>query len=256
MDELTISPIQAFSDNYIWLLKCGKNAFVVDPGDAAPVIKTLKKQNLTLKGILITHHHFDHTGGVQVLKQHTGCDTWGPDTSPAGEFDHIVREGDKVQVLGTSFSVIAVPGHTLDHIAYYSELGQALFCGDTLFVGGCGRVFEGTHNQMRVSLSKLRDLPATTQVFCAHEYTLANLKFAHMVEPNNDDLNQFLTICEAKRRRGLPTVPSTIAKELTYNPFLRWDYPEIRHGLEIAGRLVDNSEDGIFTTIREWKNQV
>jgi len=254
MATLTISPIPAFSDNYIWLIAADGLAFVVDPGEPGPVLETLKADNLNLAGVLVTHHHFDHTGAVMTLKGETSCEIWGPVESPAGPFDHMVAEGDTVEVLGARFQVLAVPGHTLDHIAYYSEGEQALFCGDTLFVGGCGRVFEGTPPQMRASLEKLIQLPPNTRVFCAHEYTLANLRFAVQVEPDNLALRETLLLCEEKRRQNLPTVPSLIGDELRYNPFLRWDSGAIRETLAQQARLEEDTEDGIFTAVREWKN--
>lgn len=254
MNMLTISPINAFSDNYIWLIKRGNQGFVVDPGEPGPVLAALKADGIELSGILITHHHFDHTGAVAALKDATGCAVWGPPDSPAGPYDHIVAEADSVTVLGVDFSVLNVPGHTLDHIAYYSAAEQALFCGDTLFVGGCGRVFEGTAPQMRASLEKLSRLPADTLIFCAHEYTLANLRFARLVEPQNAELSDFLAACERKREQNEPTVPSRISDELSCNPFLRWHSPEIMKTLEASGRLIDDSPDGIFTAVREWKN--
>jgi hydroxyacylglutathione hydrolase len=165
-----------------------------------------------------------------------------------------VTEGDIVSVLGVDFSVLNVPGHTLDHIAYYSAVEQVLFCGDTLFVGGCGRVFEGTPPQMRGSLEKLRGLPPETLIFCAHEYTLANLRFARLVEPKNSALSAFLSACESKRANDEPTVPSRISDELACNPFLRWDSPEVRETLKTAGKLAEDTADGIFTAVREWKN--
>ena len=192
MSVLNISPIRAFSDNYIWLISRENQAYVVDPGEPAPVLSALDEAGLQLAGILVTHHHYDHTGAVKALKEASGCDVWGPPESPAGPYDHILAEGTTVSVLGVDFSVLAVPGHTLDHIAYHSGGEKALFCGDTLFVGGCGRVFEGTAPQMRASLSKLARLPADTRIFCAHEYTLANLHFAQLVEPDNADLARFI----------------------------------------------------------------
>jgi len=180
MNMLTISPIRAFSDNYIWLIVRNNQAFVVDPGEPGPVLAALEAAAVKLSGILVTHHHFDHTGAVDALKTETGCEVWGPPDSPAGPYDQVVAEGDTVSVLGVDFSVLNVPGHTLDHIAYYSPAERALFCGDTLFVGGCGRVFEGTPSQMRGSLKKLRGLPPETLIFCAHEYTLDNLRFARL----------------------------------------------------------------------------
>ena len=251
---LTISPINAFSDNYIWLITRENQGFVVDPGEPGPVLSALEARGIELAGILVTHHHFDHTGAVDALKAETNCEVWGPPDSPAGPYEHIVAEGDTVSVLGTDFDVLDVPGHTLDHIAYYSPTQQALFCGDTLFVGGCGRVFEGTPPQMRASLEKLSRLPGDTSIFCAHEYTLANLRFARLVEPENAVLRDFLATCEQKREQNEPTVPSTISVELSCNPFLRWDSPDIRKTLEASGRLIDDSPDGIFTAVREWKN--
>ena len=254
MNMLTISPIRAFSDNYIWLIVRSNQAFVVDPGEPGPVLAALEAAAIELSGILVTHHHYDHTGAVDALKTETGCEVWGPPDSPAGPYDHIVAEGDTVSVLGVDFSVLNVPGHTLDHIAYYSPAEQALFCGDTLFVGGCGRIFEGTPPQMRESLEKLRGLPPETLIFCAHEYTLANLRFARLVEPENSTLSAFLSACESKRANDEPTVPSRISDELACNPFLRWDSPEVRETLKTAGKLAEDTADGIFTAVREWKN--
>ena len=254
MSVLNISPIRAFSDNYIWLISRENQAYVVDPGEPAPVLSALDEAGLQLAGILVTHHHYDHTGAVKALKEASGCDVWGPPESPAGPYDHILAEGTTVSVLGVDFSVLAVPGHTLDHIAYHSGGEKALFCGDTLFVGGCGRVFEGTARQMRASLSKLARLPADTRIFCAHEYTLANLHFAQLVEPDNADLARFIGACEDRRQNDQPTVPSLIGEELTYNPFLRWDSPAVRQTLADTGRLMDDTPDGVFTAVREWKN--
>jgi len=255
MGSLTISPINAFSDNYIWLISDGREAYVVDPGDAAPVMAKLSQSQLQLSGILITHHHFDHTGGVAQLQSSTGCETWGPANSPGGPYDHTLQEGAEVSVLGVYFSVLEVPGHTLDHIAFYSESEGIIFCGDTLFVGGCGRVFEGSPPQMRKSLEKLRQLPSQTRVFCAHEYTLANLHFARLVEPNNQQLEAFLAECEQRRCDNLPTVPSLLGAECEYNPFLRWDSPAVLAMLKEQGRVDDDSHDAVFTAVREWKNQ-
>ena len=254
MNDIAVTPIRAFSDNYIWLLYRDGEAFVVDPGDAAPVLEALASRRLALKGILITHHHLDHVGGLLQLKQATGCPVWGPTNSPATELDHTLTENDAVPVLGSMFRVLAVPGHTLDHIAFYCGDQDLLFCGDTLFVGGCGRVFEGTPSQMRASLAKLSGLPSATRVFCAHEYTLSNLRFAALVEPDNQALQQTLRECEERRRQEQPTVPSLMGDELRYNPFLRWSSPAIRQTLADQGRLVDDSDDGVFAAVREWKN--
>tara|TARA_B100001287_G_scaffold266093_1_gene259666 strand:+ start:91 stop:873 length:783 start_codon:yes stop_codon:yes gene_type:complete len=255
MDSLTISPIPAFSDNYIWLIQSAANAYVVDPGETEPVLKALEHHGLALMGILVTHHHYDHTGAIDALRQATGCAVSGPTESPAGPYDQIVQDGDIVDVLGVDFEVIAVPGHTLDHIAYVSRAENALFCGDTLFVGGCGRVFEGSNEQMRASLAKLAALPGSSRVFCAHEYTLTNLQFALQVEPENRALLEAMRHCTEKRDKGEPTVPSTLAEELRYNPFLRWDSPEIRQTLSNEGLLEQDSDDGVFAAAREWKNR-
>ena len=255
MTKLTISPIPAFSDNYIWLIHASQRAYVVDPGEPEPVLSALSEIGASLSGILVTHHHYDHTGAVESLKQTTGCIVWGPHDSPAGPYDQLVQEGDTVNVLGVDFDVISVPGHTLDHIAYYSSSQNALFCGDTLFVGGCGRVFEGSNQQMCASLAKLAALDDASRVFCAHEYTLANLEFALRVEPQNPALQTAMQSCQAKRARGEPTVPSTLAEERTYNPFLRWESPEIRQVLTDKGLLEEDTRDGVFSAVREWKNR-
>ena len=255
MTTLTISPIPAFSDNYIWLLHSSQEAFVVDPGEPEPVLNALSDIDASLNGILVTHHHYDHTGAVESLKESTGCTVWGPYDSPAGPYDKLLQEGDTVSVLGVDFEVMSVPGHTLDHIAYFSASEGALFCGDTLFVGGCGRVFEGSNKQMRASLEKLAALNGDSRVFCAHEYTLANLQFALRVEPQNQALQLAMKSCQAKRQRGEPTVPTTIAEERTYNPFLRWHSAEIRQVLMDEGLLEDDTHDGVFSAAREWKNR-
>jgi len=249
---LTVEPIQAFTDNYIWLLHDGTSAAVVDPGDPEPVLATLAERQLELRDILVTHHHFDHTGGLEVLKEATGCCVWGPINSKITAVDRRVSEADIVTVLDTDFSILEVPGHTLDHIAYVAE-GMA-FCGDTLFAGGCGRVFEGTFPMMRRSLSKLRQLPPDTRIYCAHEYTLANLSFAIAADPDNDTLKSRVTRCEALRRKGEPTVPSLLADELATNPFLRWDAPALIRNLAGLNRLEGQGGDAVFTGLRQWKD--
>lgn len=252
MAELVIQPIEAFSDNYIWLLTRGDQAFVVDPGDAAPVLERLETENLKLKGILITHHHFDHIGGVEALVSKTGCQIWGPKNTKMPFINTVLGEGDAVDVLGTQFDVMEIPGHTLDHIAYVGA--GAVFCGDTLFVGGCGRVFEGTLPMMRQSLARLRGLPGETQVYCAHEYTLANLAFAQMVAPQDDAILARTAECQELRAMGLPTVPSSIDRERSSNPFMRWDDPTIRDALTLHGRKIAEDGDLVFAELRQWKD--
>lgn len=251
---LTVEPIPAFDDNYIWLVTRdrGSAAFVVDPGDAEPVLQTLRDRGLSLEGILITHWHPDHTGGLATLKSRTGCRVWGPDSDRIDGVDVRVADGDVLDVLGVEFRVLAVPGHTLDHIAYFG--GDALFCGDTLFAGGCGRVFEGSFAMMRASLDKLRQLPDPTSVFCAHEYTLANLRFARAADPDNPALGERMRHCETLRASHQPTVPSSLETERQTNPFLRWDCPDLAAKLAGEGRLGTNSDDGVFEALRLWKD--
>lgn len=254
---LTIDPIPAFSDNYIWLIYDDSTgeAFVVDPGDAAPVEARLKDMQLSLSGILITHHHFDHTGGLEALRSSHNPIVYGPVNPAVDGIDHRLTAGDVIQVLGESFSVIEVPGHTLDHIAYFHDGDTPLlFCGDTLFAGGCGRVFEGTPPMMHASLASLAELPGDTRIYCAHEYTLANLAFAAAVEPDNSDLRQRVVDAEATRSRNEPTVPSNISLELKTNPFLRCAEPALLDALRKQGRLEGESGPEVFATVRGWKD--
>jgi hydroxyacylglutathione hydrolase len=222
---LTVTPLPAFNDNYLWLLTRGREAAVVDPGDAAPVRRALDRHNLRLTAILVTHHHGDHVGGVLDLKSRTGATVFGPAGEDIQGLDVRVCDGEHIDVLDTDFRIIDVPGHTAGHIAYFAagHSPPLLFCGDTLFACGCGRLFEGTAQQMLASLDALAALPASTRVHCAHEYTLSNIRFALTVEPGNVALRERAARDEATRQRGEPTVPSTIGLELATNPFLRGD---------------------------------
>jgi hydroxyacylglutathione hydrolase len=250
---MTIEPISAFSDNYIWHLQTRQGGnYVVDPGDGAPVLAVLKARNLTLDGVLITHWHPDHTGGLQVLKQATGCAVWGPNNPAIEGIDHRVTDGDGIVIDDMHFNVMAVPGHTLDHIAYHSH--GVLFCGDTLFAGGCGRVFEGTFPMMRASLATIKALPSDTLIYCAHEYTTSNLKFALIADPNNQHLKAQVDACVRLRTEGKPTVPSTLANEIATNPFLRWDDPAIINNLAKHNRLLGSGADDVFESLRRWKD--
>lgn len=254
---LTIQPIPAFNDNYIWLLyeQASRQAFVVDPGDATPVMQTLRRLNLELAGILITHHHLDHTGGLEKLCQAFSPVVYGPGNPAIKGITQNVAADDVVDVLGRQFRVIEVPGHTLDHIAYFHEAKQPLlFCGDTLFAGGCGRVFEGTPPMMHESLQELASLPADTIIYCAHEYTMANLAFARAVEPDNTALQQRVIEAQALRGKGRPTVPSMLSTELATNPFLRCDQPELLDALQAQGKLQGDSATEVFATVRGWKD--
>lgn len=251
-----IEPISAFSDNYIWCLHNDNGeAVVVDPGDATPVIEFLARRSLELSGILITHHHFDHVGGLEQLLHHRAIPVFGPPDS-APQISHKLADSDHAQVLGLDFEVLAVPGHTLDHIAYFAAKSSPplLFCGDTLFAGGCGRLFEGTAEQMHRSLSKLTALPAETEVYCAHEYTLANLRFAQAVEPKNAALAQRVDSDSAKRKQNQPTVPSTIAVELATNPFLRSHVDEVRDSAGEYASIPLTDDVATFAAVRRWKD--
>ncbi len=256
----TIHPIPAFSDNYIWAAsEAGSdNLCVVDPGDAGPVIEYLTANGLTLSTILITHHHADHTGGIQALSSKYSCSVIGPGTSGIKGITETVAEGDLITVFGQAFSVIEVPGHTLDHIAYYcadeDQSNPILFCGDTLFAAGCGRLFEGTPAVMHDSLNKLSSLAAATKVYCTHEYTLANLNFALAADATNTTLIQRIDREKAKRSAGLPTLPSSIDLELATNPFLRCSEPQLRESSKTRLGREPRDEVEVFATLRAWKD--
>lgn len=248
---LDISFIPAFKDNYIWLLRKGRDAVVVDPGDASPVLARLAEDGLQLKAILITHHHADHQGGISALTAAFQVPVYGPENESITGRTVALRGGQTVELLGQVFEVIAVPGHTAGHIAY--AMRGALFCGDTLFGAGCGRLFEGTPAQMYVSLSRLAALPAETLVYCAHEYTEANLRFALAVEPENMDVQQRLIACRETRAAGLPTVPTRLAEELATNPFLRSGELAVIRAAQMRNPAAQDPVS-VFTAIREWKN--
>ena len=250
-------PIPAFADNYLWLLHDSKRALIVDPGDAEPVLRTLDQYDLQLESILVTHHHADHTGGVDALRQATGAKVYGPATERIPEPFAPLREGDTVRALGLDFQVLDVPGHTAGHIAFYTPDvdGQPLlFCGDTLFSGGCGRLFEGTPAQMLASLDKLAALPGNTRVCCTHEYTLANLRFAVAVEPDNAELAAYQAQCQQLRAQGQPTLPGSISQEIQINPFLRTRQASV---LAAVHRFDASAHDEttVFAALRQWKNQ-
>ncbi|MCQ3830549.1 hydroxyacylglutathione hydrolase [Microbulbifer elongatus] len=249
---ITIRPIPAFNDNYIWHLQQNGEHWVVDPGDAAPVMRALQGERLS--GILLTHHHFDHTGGVPALTRTFDCPVYGPATIEG--VTHPLSDGADVNLMGNPCTVMAVPGHTLDHIAVLMEDGREryLFCGDTLFAGGCGRLFEGTPGQMHQSLARLAALPPHTRVYCTHEYTLANLAFALAVEPDNQQLVERQRAAAALRERDEPTLPSTIALERTTNPFLRTDQPSVRARAHQQGAPDTADAVEIFATLRQWKD--
>jgi hydroxyacylglutathione hydrolase len=265
MSDLAITPIPAFTDNYFWLLERDGRAAVVDPGDAAPVMQALERRGLTLEAILVTHHHADHVGGLAALTARHDVPVHGPAAEAAaiGGLTHLLREGDRVRLdaLALDFEVWEVPGHTLGHVAYvandprqkHSGAGFVL-CGDTLFSAGCGRLFEGTPEQMHRSLSRLAALPDATRVYCTHEYTLANLAFAAAVEPQSAAVREETARVRALRAAGAPSLPSTLGRERRINPFLRAADPAVadaarRHsGQDLATPLA------AFAALRRWKD--
>lgn len=256
--SLAVHAVPAFSDNYLWLIEGRsdpRRMAVVDPGDASAIVAALEARGATLEAILVTHHHADHVGGVQALRDRYRVPVYGPAAESIPGRTAALSGGDSVELagLGLTFEVIDVPGHTAGHIAYYGH--GALFCGDTLFVGGCGRLFEGTAAQMLASLDALAALPPETQVYCAHEYTASNLRFALAVEPVNADLVAHADLVARQREAGQRTVPSTIGVERRINPFLRTRLPAVKSAAErIAGHSLASEVD-VFATVRQWKNE-
>ncbi|UAW63953.1 hydroxyacylglutathione hydrolase [Mycoavidus sp. HKI] len=248
--------VPAFQDNYIWLVSDGQAAFVVDPGDATPVIAQLRERGWHLSAILLTHHHYDHVAGVASLLSRWDVPVYGPAQQTIDTVTHPLKHNDTVCLLAPQleFAVLEIPGHTNDHLAYFikgaEQTAPRVFCGDTLFASGCGRLFEGTPQQMLASLDALAALPSATRVHCGHEYTLANIRFALACEPNNLDLHTWQRQAHALRAQGKPTVPTTLAHEKRVNPFLRVDQAEIQQRLAVptSDRLAT------FIALREWKD--
>ncbi|HEX8986756.1 MAG TPA: hydroxyacylglutathione hydrolase [Rhodocyclaceae bacterium] len=255
MSPLEIIGLPAFADNYIWVLRAPSgNIAVVDPGDEEPVLDYLAESGTKLCAVLVTHHHGDHCGGVEALVAAHPAPVYGPAAESIAGVDRPLAGGDRVALpeLGVDFDVLAVPGHTRGHVAYYRR--GMVFCGDTLFGAGCGRLFEGTPATMQASLARLRALPPDTQVYCAHEYTQSNLRFAASVEPANEDIRRRAAEVTAMRAQGLPSVPSSLALECRTNPFLRWDAPDV---IAAAQRRLGHAPRGdveVFAAVREWKN--
>jgi hydroxyacylglutathione hydrolase len=254
--ELVALP--AFTDNYIWMLHDGQRSLVVDPGDADVVQRALDSRQLELAAILVTHHHADHVGGVDALRSRLAGPVFGPAHERIPPPFELLEGGARIEVLGLALDVIDVPGHTAGHIAYLHRPADGapplLFCGDTLFSAGCGRLFEGTPAQMHDSLSQLAALPGDTRVCCTHEYTLSNLRFARAVEPGNRDIVTHIGWCEDERARGRPTLPSTIERERRINPFLRVRVPAVAASAAAHG-AANESPVAVFAALREWKNQ-
>ncbi|MGB5563683.1 MAG: hydroxyacylglutathione hydrolase [Sedimenticolaceae bacterium] len=255
---IDIRPIPAFDDNYIWLLSRPghKGCAVVDPGDEDPVIERLRTEGLTLEAILITHKHGDHVGGIRGLKAiWPDAVVYGPVGEPIKALERRLQGGDRVELsgLGVAFDVLDVPGHTEGHIAYYGD--GALFCGDTMFAGGCGRVFSGTFEQLSDSLIRIGRLPPDTRAYCAHEYTLANLGFAAWVEPDNDDLEARIRRDQVRREHDEPTVPSLIGEELASNPFMRTDQAGVVGAASTWAGKDLNDRASVFRALRTWKDR-
>lgn len=254
---MQIHAVPAFADNYLWVIAAGGRAAVVDPGDADPIEAFLARHGLELTAILATHHHGDHVGGLAELAAHWKCPVFGPAGERIAGLTRRLAEGDRIEVpgIGASFGVLDVPGHTAGHIAYVRQGAEpVLFCGDTLFACGCGRLFEGTPAQMAASLAKLAALPPETRAYCAHEYTMSNIRFAEAVEPGNAALRERKAREAARRARNEPTVPMLIGDELDTNPFLRCAEPEVIASAERhAGRRLAGPVE-VFAELRQWKN--
>lgn len=259
---MKVTPIPAFDDNYIWAIHNGTSihggtdVVVVDPGDADPVIAAIEKYGWKLRAILLTHHHYDHTGGIEELTQLADIPVYGPAHESIKELTHPLTEGDQLNfdTIGIQLKVLDTPGHTRGHICYFGD--NILFCGDTLFAAGCGRIFEGTPAQMYESLEKIRHLPETTKIYCAHEYTLQNLGFARVAEPDNRDIVERLEQVNRARAEGIPSVPSTLAEELKTNPFLRSQQPVLaQNAAAFANRKLTTPAE-VFAVVRSWKDSL
>lgn len=254
MTAFTVFPLCAFSDNYIWTIRDDTHAVVVDPGDAQPVLDYLSREGLQLAGILNTHHHADHVGGNGALLERYKVPVFGPRDERIPDVSNRVGEGDRITLphFGTEMAVLEIPGHTRSHIAFHG--GSMLFCGDTLFAAGCGRLFEGTPEQMYTSLSRLAELPNDMRVYCGHEYTVSNIKFARAVEPDNKALAEWGMRAQHLRDHGQPTLPTDLALEKKTNPFLRCNERAVKESASRhAGRELKEPVE-VLAVIREWKN--
>ena len=250
---LSVEPIKAYTDNYIWLVSTNEGSIVVDPGESKEILNLIDTNEIDLKGVLITHHHYDHTNGLLDLTNKMNLEVYGPEKIEG--INNIVKESDKFSLIGIDFEVIEIPGHTLDHLAFYSSNNKdpILFCGDTLFAGGCGRVFEGTFEQMFKSLKRISKYPKETQVFCGHEYTLSNLKFALEVDKDNKQLADEYINVKKLISSDIPSLPTNLNKELKVNPFLRCNEINIKNKVIDKFDIIDDELE-IFTALRKWKD--
>ena len=251
---LSVEPLKAYADNYIWLVSTNEGSIVIDPGESNKIIDLMDKNKINLKGILITHHHFDHTNGLDHVLAKKKIDVYGPKNN-IDAINKVVSQSDKFNLIGMDFEVIEMPGHTLDHIGFYSfnDGDPILFSGDTLFAGGCGRVFEGTYEQMHQALNKLSKLPRNTKIYCGHEYTLSNLKFAKEVEPNNKQLEDEYINVETLVSSNQPSLPTTLEKEFNINPFLRCGVQDVQNKINEKFNITGNELE-IFVALRKWKD--
>ena len=250
---LSVEPIKAYTDNYIWLVSTNEGSIVVDPGESKEILNLIDTNEIDLKGVLITHHHYDHTNGLLDLTNKMNLEVYGPEKIEG--INNIVKESDKFSIIGIDFEVIEIPGHTLDHLAFYSSNSEdpMLFCGDTLFAGGCGRVFEGTFEQMFKSLKKISNYPKETKIFCGHEYTLSNLKFALEVDEDNKQLADEYINVKKLISSDIPSLPTNLNKELKLNPFLRCNENNIKNKIIEKFDIIDDELE-IFTALRKWKD--
>ena len=250
---LSVEPIKAYTDNYIWLVSTNEGSIVVDPGESKEILNLIDTNKIDLKGVLITHHHYDHTNGLLDLTNKMNLEVYGPKKIEG--INNIVKESDKFSLIGIDFEVIEIPGHTLDHLAFYSSNNKdpILFCGDTLFAGGCGRVFEGTFEQMFKSLKKISNYPKETKIFCGHEYTLSNLKFALEADEDNKQLADEYINVKKLISSDIPSLPTNLNKELKVNPFLRCNEINIKNKVIDKFDIIDDELE-IFTALRKWKD--
>ena len=250
---LSVEPIKAYTDNYIWLVSTNEGSIVVDPGESKEILNLIDANEIDLKGVLITHHHYDHTNGLLDLTNKMNLEVYGPEKIEG--INNIVNESDKFSLIGIDFEVIEIPGHTLDHLAFYSPNNEdpILFCGDTLFAGGCGRVFEGTFEQMFESLKKISNYPKETKIFCGHEYTLSNLKFALEADEDNKQLADEYINVKKLISSDIPSLPTNLNKELKVNPFLRCNEINIKNKVIDKFDIIDDELE-IFTALRKWKD--